>query len=231
MNEIYDFLGMYFDFRKKHMSEKRFRAKEIFYNDVEDNRSQKIVLIEKGIVVVETFTDERWEVKTFLSHDDFAGIDAFLGEDKIVGSETYRIKALTDGVCHFIDKEYFINHMYANARIFHTVIEKLTMHYMFSSHNNRKKRAPLDERLADFFVEFINMTSLPLTYRYAEVPITVNKYLIASFLRVHHSRVQKVINTWIAEGIMSRDSEHYLIDYGELVEISSLFLFKPQKIM
>ncbi|MBC2322387.1 cyclic nucleotide-binding domain-containing protein [Listeria booriae] len=221
MLEVYDFLTTSQGLAQEFTETIHFSENEILYH-YDWSRNNHFLLMKNGIARIEIYRKRRWEFETFISVDEFGGIENLIKNRLFSTNIKYRIVAATEGEALLVDKEFFLDHMYANPALFHTVLENVTLHHIMTAHNFREKKSPLKQRLADIVLEFIMFASLPIKNNQVKLPFAFSEEIISSALKVPIHHIQSILKFMEKEKIIARDYEFEVIDYVRLGKLSNL---------
>ncbi|WP_099223966.1 Crp/Fnr family transcriptional regulator [Listeria costaricensis] len=218
MKPIFELLTQAPDLAKKFLQDVEIKPKMKIYEFTAEREKQKVLIIKKGGVKVEVWYKGKWRLASFYGLNGVIGIGSFVENpaylDKI---GRYRVIALTDGIVTSVDAEFFIDHMYANPRLFQGMMEELTLRYITSEFIYRERRTPLSTRLATGLISIINMMKFTMDGSGVEFMAAFTKQLIAAFIQVHPYRLNRVFKEWEEAGLITFDT-HLIIHDIRLLE-------------
>lgn len=223
MLAICEFLTASPELAKEYTKKITFHDNEIIhkYDYVKNNQ---FVLIEKGVGKLEFYRKRRWEFETFIAQDEFAGIENLLNSKKYDCSMKYRIVGASEGTAFLVNKNFFLDHMYADPTIFHTVLEHIALRHVLTSHNFREKKSPLKQRVADILLEFAIITSLPTLDNQVSFPDYFSESMLVSVLRAPSHHVFAILEFLEEQEIVSRFPLFKIRDFARLKRLSNLHL-------
>ncbi|MBC2284808.1 Crp/Fnr family transcriptional regulator [Listeria booriae] len=221
MLEVYDFLTTSQGLAQEYTETIHFSEGEIIYQ-YDWSKNNHFLLMRQGVARIEIYRKRRWEFETFISIDEFGGIENLIKNRLFSTNIKYRIVAASDGEALMVDREFFLDHMYANPALFHKVLENVTLHQIMTAHNFREKKSPLKQRLADIVLEFIMFSSVPIKDNHVTLPFPFSEEIISSALKVPIHHIQSILNFLEKEKIITREHEFEVIDYVRLGKLSNL---------
>lgn len=224
MNQIDHFLTSDAELAKTHVQRLKFSPKEIIYTNEKVHLRNNFVLIKDGIVSLELYHKGKWQFTTFLTPGDCAGIDNFLTPKKTNYTPSkFKLTGATNGEIISVEKDYFLNHFYANPKLFTIILEKLALHYMYASYNSHEKNARLCQRMADVTLEFIALTDFRVNENTVIFPYPISAKMFSTYLKAPLSAVSEVLRMWEEENILISTSDNLLItDYKKLLSFSKM---------
>ncbi|MBC2370771.1 hypothetical protein HBP98_02010 [Listeria booriae] len=125
MLEVYDFLTTSQGLAQEYTETIHFSEDEIIYQ-YDWSKNNHFLLMRQGVARIEIYRKRRWEFETFISIDEFGGIENLIKNRLFSTNIKYRIVAASDGEALMVDREFFLDHMYANPALFHKVLENVT---------------------------------------------------------------------------------------------------------
>lgn len=223
MLTICEFLTTSPELAKEYTKRISFQDREIIhrYDYVKNNQ---FVIIEKGVGKLEFYRKRRWEFETFITEDEFAGIENLLNAKKYSCSMKYRVVGASEGSALLVNKDFFLDHMYADPLIFHTVMEHVALRHILTSHNFREKKSPLKQRVADLLLEFSILTALPTIDDQIVFPNYFSETMLTSVLRAPSHHVDAILTFLEEQQIVVREPVFKISDYSRLKRLSNLDL-------
>ncbi|MBC6314428.1 hypothetical protein [Listeria grandensis] len=223
MLTICEFLTTSPELAKEYTKRISFQNNEIIhrYDYVKNNQ---FILIEKGVGKLEFYRKRRWEFETFITEDEFAGVENLLNAKKYSCSMKYRVVGASEGSALLVNKDFFLDHMYADPLIFHAVLEHVALRHILTSHNFREKKSPLKQRVADLLLEFTILTTLPTINNQIVFPDYFSESMLTSVLRAPSDNVIAILVFLEEQQIIIREPVFTIINPARLKRLSNLDL-------
>ncbi|MBC6314436.1 helix-turn-helix domain-containing protein [Listeria grandensis] len=221
MLEVYDFLTTSSGLAQEYTETIHFESEQVLYQ-YDWLKNNQFFLMKKGIAKIEIYRKRRWEFETLVAAGEFAGIENLINRRLFCSNIKYRIVSVTHGEGLLIEKDYFLDHVYANPSLFHKILENVTLHHIITSYNLREKKAPLKQRLADVILELVMLTSLPIRNNQVTLPFPFSEDIISSLLRVPVHHVKEILSYLEKEEIVTREHDFQVMDYNRLGKLSNL---------
>ncbi|WP_088809423.1 MULTISPECIES: cAMP-binding domain-containing protein [Listeria] len=224
MKTIYQFLTTDVQLAKEYTKKVVFVPEEVAYCNEKSCMRDYIIFITKGMAILEIHHKGKWKFNTFLVPNDCAGIDNLLTPQtaNLLPSK-FKLIGATDGEFLVIEKEYFINHFYANPQIFSALYEKLSLRYIYTSFNCREKKAMLRQRMADLLLEFIILSEATVEQNAVLFPYPISAEMLSTYLKASLITIQEVLHELTEKQILLETEEAFHItNYQKLQQLSKI---------
>ncbi|EUJ25282.1 Crp/Fnr family transcriptional regulator [Listeria cornellensis] len=201
----------------RYIKSKVYAPDEILYPKVEG--ADDLFLLKTGLAVLEINNNDVWVATMIIGANEIIGPSLIYDKDF---EFEYRIQALEQCEFLLVDREYLIDHMYVNPKVFITLLEQsVQQEYLFISLYNKKNQS-LANRLIDLVVRWEEKFDLSRNGREIELPLTVNQKVLAQFLRASHSRLNELLRGWEREGILiQRNAKGLVFDKEKLYSMQA----------
>ncbi|EHK2415316.1 Crp/Fnr family transcriptional regulator [Listeria monocytogenes] len=181
-----------------------FKKGEIIhsYRDYEEKTPQIGAILE-GTAVLEGPTNEgRWMINALIGQHSLFGMESLLETKTAPELTEYRVRALENGTVLFIDREFFLNYLYANPQFFHLILDEVIVRYLFTSKNYKNiNQAPI-VKVTRILVEIIELLHLHQTEGAIELPVYVTQTFLADYCRSSRARVTEVLEELRESGLL-----------------------------
>ncbi|MBF2482609.1 Crp/Fnr family transcriptional regulator, partial [Listeria seeligeri] len=157
----------------------------------------------KGTAVLEGPTSEgRWMINALISQKAIFGMESLLETKTAPELTEYRVRALENGTALFIDREFFLNYLYANPQFFHLVLDDVIVRYLFTAKNYKNINQPPIVKVTRIFVEFVELLNLHQSDGPIKLPSYINQTFLADYCRSSRARITEALEALRENGLL-----------------------------
>lgn len=191
-------------FSSDYSSKASFKKGDIIHSfkDYEKKPPQIGVILE-GTAVLEGPTNEgRWMINALISEKAIFGTESLLETKTAPELTEYRVRALENGRTLFIDREFFLNYLYANPHIFHLVLDDVIVRYLFTAKNYKNINQSPIIKVTRIFVEIIELLNLHQTEGEITLPSYITQTFLADYCRSSRARITESLEELLINGLL-----------------------------
>ncbi|MBK2003188.1 Crp/Fnr family transcriptional regulator [Listeria ivanovii subsp. londoniensis] len=161
-------------------------------------------IIMSGAATVEGHTSEgRWLINGLVAESMLFGLEVLLETSTTPKLIDYRVRALTDGSAILINRELFLNYLYANPQVFHQILDNVLVKYMFTAKNYKNINQSPFYKAANVLVEIVELLNLHQHDSQITLPSYVTQSLLADYCRSSRARITEVLETMREKGLLT----------------------------
>lgn len=176
----------------------------IHSSDVDGNYKMHIGIIMSGAATTEGHTaDGRWLINGLIAKSMLFGVELLLETDVAPHRIDYRVRALTDGTAILINRELFLNYLYANPQIFHQILDNVIIKYMFTAKNYRNINQPPFYKAINVLIEIVELLNLHQQSDQIILPSYITQSLLADYCRSSRARITEALEKMRKKGLLS----------------------------
>ncbi|MBC1375951.1 Crp/Fnr family transcriptional regulator [Listeria sp. FSL L7-0091] len=184
----------------------------------------QIGLILEGTAVLEGPTKEgRWMVNALISEKGIFGMESLLETKKAPEPIEYRVRAVEDGNTLFIDREFFLNYLYANPQFFHLVLDDVIVRYLFTAKNYKNINQPPIIKVTRIFVEIIELLNLHQTEGTITLPSYITQTFLADYCRSSRARITEALEALRKNGLLISKKPVTIHSHEKLLDQIDIF--------
>ncbi|MCD2223138.1 Crp/Fnr family transcriptional regulator [Listeria cossartiae] len=191
-------------FSNDYSSKVSFKKGDIIhaFRAYEDKPPQMGVLL-KGTAVLEGPTSEgRWMINALIAQKAIFGMESLLETKTAPELTEYRVRALENGTALFIDREFFLNYLYANPQFFHLVLDDVIVRYLFTAKNYKNINQSPIVKVTRIFVEIIELLNLHQSEGPIRLPSYINQTFLADYCRSSRARITEALEELRESGLL-----------------------------
>ncbi|WP_439443345.1 hypothetical protein ACSMFR_13245 [Listeria aquatica] len=211
MTDILSFLFPHSDLAQRYGQEKTVVAHRMVYEYRGGIDQPQILYIQKGLFQVEVLRHRRWHVLDLVMKDQFLGVECFTDNEQTLKSVHYRVRSITDGQLFYIQKQYFLDHLYANPKVFFPVLEQMSQHLLQRHYTHYRDSARIIQDVRTYFSEIIQAEHFPEKSGYLILPREITAKVIAVHLHTSEKQVHEAIHALKAEDWITQKYCSFLI--------------------
>ncbi|MBC6139492.1 Crp/Fnr family transcriptional regulator [Listeria welshimeri] len=196
-----------------------FKKGDIFHSFGEhSSKTPQVGIILSGTAILEGPTLEgRWMINALISEKTIFGIEGLLETNTTSKIMEYRVRALNNGQVLLIDREFFLNYLYANPQFFHMVLDNVIVRYLFTAKNYKYINQPPLIKVTRILVEIIEILRLQQLDGPIELPNYITQTFLADYCRSSRARITEALETIRASGLLLSKKPIIISSYEKLV--------------
>lgn len=223
LNELITFLTTNVMLANEYTKKEFWRAEEVIYQYKAPLSPDYFSFIEQGAARMEIFQEGEWVPIHLLGAESFCGIEHFVNEQLRSPFFEYRVMALTDVKVFRVQKNYFLDHMFANPQYMQLMLQQVSSFLVYMTHQHYYSKSTIEKKIANELVEltWMNLGFSPeKVNRMLVFPDYVNESYLAKLLQLDKSEITIVFKKWREEQLLLKQSP-IVLDYVSLQKKSS----------
>lgn len=219
MNDMLDLLST------KYSNKISFNKDDIIHSyGIESDKNIQVGSIVSGAAAVEGHTvDGRWLINGLVTESRLFGVEVLLETNTVPKLAEYRVRALTDGTALLINRELFLNYMYANPQFFHQILDNVLIKYFFTAKNYKNINQTPVYKATSILVEIVELLNLQEQSGEIILPSYVTQSLLADYCRSGRARITEALETMRENGLLLSKKPITISSYQELQKQSENF--------
>ncbi|MBC1486503.1 Crp/Fnr family transcriptional regulator [Listeria seeligeri] len=219
MNDMLDLLST------KYSNKISFSKGDVVHSHrIDSDKSTQIGFIVSGATAVEGHTlDGRWMINGLVTESMLFGVEVLLETNTVPKLVEYRVRALTDGTALLINREFFLNYMYANPQFFHQILDNVLTKYFFTAKNYKNINQTPFYKATSVLVEIVELLNLHEQSGEITLPSYITQSLLADYSRSGRARITEVLEAMRENGLLLSKKPIIISSYQELLSQSENF--------
>ncbi|MHC5251030.1 hypothetical protein ACYRFS_07240 [Listeria kieliensis] len=208
---LFSFLFPHQDLAERYSQFFHTEPQKIIYQFRGWKDSAKILYIQKGIFQIEVLQHSRWHPIDLVVQDQFVGIESFLENREEWKGIHYRVKSLTEGDWYMIRRHYFLDHVYANPRIFFSLLEQLTRGLLHHQYISYRQVGELTKDVVHYLNQLVESGDFRPQNGQVILPKEVNTKIIAEHLHASEKQLHEVIKQLETEHVLKQKYRSFIL--------------------
>ncbi|MBC1522293.1 Crp/Fnr family transcriptional regulator [Listeria aquatica] len=208
---LFSFLFPHPDLAERYSRSFHAEPQKVIYEFRGWKDSARVLYIQKGIFQIEVLQHSRWHPIDLVLQDQFLGIESFLENREEWKGIHYRVKSLTEGEGCLIKKHYFLDHMYANPKVFFALVEQLTRGLLHHQYIAYRQVGELTKDVVHYLNQLVESGGFYPQNGQVVLPKEINTKVIAEHLHTSEKQLHEAIKVLEAEHILKQKYRSFIL--------------------
>lgn len=185
---------------KKTIKKKNF----VINSNGKKSTKDKIYMILKGVVLLEIKNFDGNSFYSLTTSNQVFGFENLLLEKK--EEIDYSVLALTDVICLEIDAEFFLDNLYLNPRLYHTIISDIISRYFLLAKSYQYSNQSPEIKLGNSLINIAKILKLQ-EKKSGEIvfPSYITQIFLSKYIKSSESNISKACLLLVEKKIISRN--------------------------
>ncbi|CAD5902903.1 Crp/Fnr family transcriptional regulator [Carnobacterium maltaromaticum] len=184
------------------------------------HREGNIYIITSGQAVLQLKNNiGKNDFYSILTENQLFGIELFLNKDDKLRNIVYSVKSKTQVSYLIVESQFFIDHMYNNPQLYHSVLKDIIKQHMWLVQSYELMNEPAIVRIANALIELTSLLNLNYKKNGNLVfPNYMNQKFIANYSNTSVGRASIAFNQLESLGIIKRNPIQ-IIDFEKIKKL------------
>ncbi|WP_239253859.1 Crp/Fnr family transcriptional regulator [Listeria ilorinensis] len=203
MQNLLNFLQL--DLFPEYFQQKKFKKGEIIFQSVKSNTiTPAFGIVLDGVVTIESQSNQKTNsYYQLLKNNDFFGIELLLENQPSV-TLSYKVTAATQCKVILIEQDYLLDHLYAEPKFFHAILEQISTQYLYLTHRYAIVNGSPTLKLANVMLDIIRIFDLDTSSASITLPEFISHQILANLAQSSRSRITIALNDMLKQGIITQ---------------------------